>query len=407
VVPPRSGEINLRLYGANATDDTLSAVALLDSLFYNNAVRVVARFDAIEDTLADFSNIVSSSLDSALWISRAGAAGDTPDNYFTITIDADSVSGTADLINFPVLLTADNFPDEAKDSDLGTVFAGGGIRFVDAVGDTLPREIVDFTPNSTPGSATAEIWVLVDTLSYNNDTVITCAYFSGYSEPDSSDTYGMRSVWADYNGVWHLNDLTTTTVLNSSSLGIDGVKIAANVPNEVAGKIGQAQDFDVSAASYINVTDSAYNFTGDFTFSAWINAASVANNKAIFNKRLNVTYQYQFRHAPSVLSLLCTGGSVTGSTTISTSTWYHVSCTRDADGNTVIYLNGESDGSDTSDTITTQALSVYIGYDGGQAFDGVIDNMMVLDEVRSGDWIATEYSNQNTPATFAIEGALQ
>ncbi len=70
VVPPRSGEINLRLYGANAAEDTLSAVALLDSLFYNNAVRVVARFDAIEDTLADFSNIVSSSLDSALWVSQ-------------------------------------------------------------------------------------------------------------------------------------------------------------------------------------------------------------------------------------------------------------------------------------------------------------------------------------------------
>jgi len=77
VVPPRSGEINLRLYGANATEDTLSAVALLDSLFYNNAVRVVARFDAIEDTLADFSNIVSTSLDSALWVSRT-IASDTP-----------------------------------------------------------------------------------------------------------------------------------------------------------------------------------------------------------------------------------------------------------------------------------------------------------------------------------------
>jgi len=72
VVPPRSGEINLRLYGANATEDTLSAVALLDSLFYNNAVRVVARFDAVLDTAAYHlgnETPVSTSRDSALWIS--------------------------------------------------------------------------------------------------------------------------------------------------------------------------------------------------------------------------------------------------------------------------------------------------------------------------------------------------
>ena len=340
-------------------------------------------------------------------VSRAGGGGASPDNYFTITIDADSVSGTADLINFPVLLTADNFPDEAKDSDLGTVFAGGGIRFVDAVGDTLPREIVDFTPNSTPGSATAEIWVLVDTLSYNNDTVITCAYFSGYSEPDSSDTYGMRSVWSDYSGVYHLGDLTTSTVLNSSSGGIDGTKAAANVPNEVSGKIGAAQDFDVSSTARVAITDTANNFTGDFTFSAWVNASSVSNYRPIVSKRDGGTYQYQFRLAPAVTSLLCTGGSVAGSTSLSTSTWHHVSCTRDDDGNTVIYLNGSSDGSDTSDTITTQSLDVYIGFDGGAAFDGIIDNVMLIDTVRSADWIATEYANQNSPGPFAIEGALQ
>jgi len=58
------GELNFRLRGANATNDTVSAVALVDSLEYNQAARIYAQFHAITDTMASFTTIANSGTDS-------------------------------------------------------------------------------------------------------------------------------------------------------------------------------------------------------------------------------------------------------------------------------------------------------------------------------------------------------
>ena len=40
-------------------------------------------------------------------------------------------------------------------------------------------------------------------------------------------------------------------------------------------------------------------------------------------------------------------------------------------------------------------------------FDGIIDELRISNILRSADWIATEYNNQNDPSTFWIESLLQ
>ena len=94
--------------------------------------------------------------------------------------------------------------------------------------------------------------------------------------------------------------------------------------------------------------------------------------------------------------------------------WNYVTITRTAT-TTSFYLNGNADGSSGVTTVTTAGQPSGIGSDPNGAFDLTEQYLGLIDEVRlsasstssgarSGDWIVTEYRNQNSPATFYYLG---
>jgi len=73
-----------------------------------------------------------------------------------------------------------------------------------------------------------------------------------------------------------------------------------------------------------------------------------------------------------------------------------------------LYVNGVLDISNT-DTSTvlrssTKGLQLLI-YNGSTSFNGLLDEVEISNAARSGDWIATQYNNHSSPATFYSVGA--
>ena len=76
----------------------------------------------------------------------------------------------------------------------------------------------------------------------------------------------------------------------------------------------------------------------------------------------------------------------------------------DRDGNAAFYLNGAADGAvDMTSRAgdTSNAIVARIGMtSSGAGLVGVLDELRVSSVARSAAWIAADYANQSSPATF-------
>jgi hypothetical protein len=328
-----------------------------------------------------------------------------------ITIDETKVD--ANLTDFPVLvkLTSSNF-DFTK-----ALSNGNDIRFTSSDGQTLlkyERERHDAT------NEVAEYWVKIPSVSgsVNTDFYI---YFGNVSASDGADP---TNVWdANFKGVWHMKDLTTSTVKDSTNSGYDGTKRLANNPLEVDGKIAKGQDYERDNQDYIyksNVTP----VTNAWTLECWVKFETIGSIFHILvviaptSGTVNLC-QIAKEDDPVKFSIRVRNSSgsyiklYTGATTPSINTWYYVVGTWDGT-NAKIFLNGEEDTPytryhDTSGTQTNTTREIYLGNDLSHisGLDGILDEVRISNVARSADWIkASYYSGNDTLVSYGIEEAL-
>ena len=167
---------------------------------------------------------------------------------------------------------------------------------------------------------------------------------------------------------------------------------------------------------YIDLgTPEALNLTQNMSISAWINTNTIASGTRVIICDCNTpTNQSQFcleiNRTAGKISALANGQevAVTGSTTLSTDTWYHVALTRSGstgNWNYVIYLNGVVDGSATTSDNPSSQQGVAIGRFGKDSsgyFSGKIDEVAVLNIALSGAQIQGIYD-----ATEVVDGVPQ
>jgi hypothetical protein len=174
-----------------------------------------------------------------------------------ITIDADKVAG--DLTDFPVLISL-------TDSDLADYAQNFGedIFFTTSGGTKLSHEIESF--NSYTGELYA--WVEIPSLSSTTDTEI----YMYFGNSDCSSQEDVTGTWSNgYVAVYHMNDATTSTILDSTSNDNDGTKKAANEPIETDAKIYKGQEFD-GTDDYVFLSDSSsLNPSSEITWNFWVN----------------------------------------------------------------------------------------------------------------------------------------
>ena len=151
----------------------------------------------------------------------------TPDGHkaFTATV---SYQGTS-AENVPVLL---HLSETAIENFRYADVTASGFEIVDASGNLLPWEIDTWNTNGE-----SLLWVRLPV--WQDGETLTVRYGADFPNAPSA----AAETWADYVGVWHLNDTNGASAYgsypNSTAVsGIDGEKASASIA-DVAGRIGK------------------------------------------------------------------------------------------------------------------------------------------------------------------------
>lgn len=320
-------------------------------------------------------------------------------NRVELHLDASMVSGSQDLINFPLLVTEACLP---PDIFAQTQVTGIDVQFtLDTLGtQVLPYERVSF------GSATAEFHVLVPTIYANQNTTFYVWYGNEYATDTSTNT-----VWTGLSGVWHMNE-TSGNAWDSSPNG--NTLIDNNLVGSATGKIGNARDFERDVTQFLSISDAdqmGLEPSDDWTISFWVNHETVASggvNDVYVSKFSNTSRSFHIYSETEgdIGASITTGGSYMTkdvSWLPIVGTWYHMVVVYDASAASIQYFsNGQLLGTQTGYGSSVDNSSANFKIGGVDYYNDKLD--AVMDEVRvypyalSADWIATMYDNQCNPA---------
>ena len=311
-----------------------------------------------------------------------------------IEIDHTKVPNT-DQTNFPVLISG-TYPFLATVANGGRLQNAHGYDILftaDCLGGSkLSHEIESYNP--VTGQFVA--WVNVPLLSHASDTVI---YLSYGNPVISASTENPAGVWdPNFAGVYHLGKNGTLSasdsVATNESSNIDNATAATGLIDGAAGFSGNGE---IGAFNRITFPPNGV------TLSAWFNtSANQATNSDITLVDVRGNIIAALYVTGNVLKFHLSGGVsqnpfVSSATNVIDGNWHHAVGTYD--GTTArLYLDGQPNAS-------LAAPNVFV--DGrvdatelGLFFAGTLDETRISTNVRSADWIKTEYNNQISPSTF-------
>ena len=319
-----------------------------------------------------------------------------------ITIDRTKVDG--DLVNFPILISTTDIDlrDKAQDD-------GDDILFMDDIGvaNRLYHEIEYYDGSS----GELVVWVNVADLSSDQDTVL----FMYYGNPSSSNQHAPEMVWdSDYEAVYHMDDLTTSTLEDSTGNGYTMTETGN--PIEADTKIGKGQDYEASSKMYHSSSEILdMDANQDMTCELWFNAESYRSHSFVGTDDGDDLYYWSIRGLDDgklVLSL-CDGSSPANNLfwdgPYALSEWYYLAVVIDRENEyQYLYINGNEEENSSIEGIggvDNEDETWFIGHggnlpDGSRRWDGLADEIRVSNVVRSPNWIHTSYLNQNDPSSF-------
>lgn len=332
-----------------------------------------------------------------------------------ITIQESEIPGNNALVDFPVLL-------HHTDADLATTSNGGyvehsngyDIRAALADGTELDQELEYYDP------ATGEIalWVRYPSLSATNDSEIHLFFgnSSVSSDPSSASTWS-----GNYNGVYHFagNADDATGVYDASR---NGTSTASN------GLIGEGEDFDGNN-DFLEIDQDAIPSNGGWTISMWVRFNSGGDDRQyLFDMRIdNGNDEFSLRYDDDDEEVRWrymdddenrSRNEIEEDAVFDDSEWYHLVAIGEWNGSTQeLYIDGQRVGVDNSSASASPSRPrpFLIGadqrnvwyFDVRNEFDGIMDEVRILNTQLSAAWIETEYNNQNDPGSFYTIGTLQ
>ncbi|MHA2335335.1 MAG: DUF2341 domain-containing protein, partial [Candidatus Hodarchaeales archaeon] len=338
-----------------------------------------------------------------------------------ITIDASQVSGSGNLIDFPILI---NLSDTDLHDTSKVQTDGDDILFTDAFGTKLDHEIELFDQTGNGTHANLLAWIKIPSLSGTIDTNITMYY--GNNAVNSQEN--PEGVWlSDYGAIWHLTDDFLDSTVNNN----DGTNSGST---DIQGIIADGQSFE-GPSDHVNVgsgTSIDNVFNGGATISTWIylygwgggnygrildksTATDGSNGWGMCVDNVNPISKHLlfYRDFSAERGLWYTPAD-----SLSLDQWYYLVVSFDdsnEDNVPTVYINGVSQSlvadssSDAEGTaVDDSAQSLYIGkYSGSntRTFDGIIDEVRISYTFRSSNWINTEYDNQLNPESFHTTGS--
>ena len=347
-----------------------------------------------------------------------------------IKITFNNADQGANLVNFParVALTSSRVT-------YGTFKANGDdIRFIDADGITeLDYEIENWNTAST-----SNLWVEVPQIDSASSTDHIYMY---YGNSDASAVATTTGVWdINYVTVHHFGQSSGTyedsTLYNHDSGSVTSVTRTS----AVTGSIGYTTQLAGGASnSYVSIADSADYDMSNYTIESYIrkigNGTSISTGTggqtAIYPVITKGMAEAESQAADIQFFMGVTTGNVmgadfehasgsqnspvTGTSTVSNDTWYHVAERFDNTNDTLrIYKGGyreqTTSTTNTPNTGGTQKVGIGTGtkaagvISAGGGFNGYIDEVRISNIVRAEEWIAASaFSIADSYNTYASE----
>lgn len=160
---------------------------------------------------------------------------------------------------------------------------------------------------------------------------------------------GVNPLWNGLFAYYSSDNTPNDSLLTYNATLINGTTYAA-------GKINNSFSFD-GVNDYASISNDVFKPTSNYTISFWVNVSDLSVNRSIFTTGTGTSNGIRiFLNTSGNIVFAVNGGSLTTISTLSTSTWYHVSCVYDGTGKK-IYLNGVLNRSDSVTTIPTWAVS--------------------------------------------------
>ena len=216
-------------------------------------------------------------------------------------------------------------------------------------------------------------------------------------------------------GLWSFeNDVSGGIVQDSSTYGNDGTMENFSSNTSVAGREGQALEFDGSD-DFVNLGTNLsilQNVSG-VTLAAWVKPDSIfVETKIIAFSIYNsgsMTEEQRASLSLSLYSIKAAGRApdsqglqeVSATTILSSDTWYHVAAVIDyANDSITIYLDGQQEDSEavnfiniTTDNSVSASSAIGSEADGGDSFfNGMIDEVIILNRPLSASEIESLYN---------------
>ncbi|MBU2608972.1 MAG: DUF2341 domain-containing protein [Chloroflexi bacterium] len=323
-----------------------------------------------------------------------------------ITIQSSQVA--ANLSDFPMLVSY------ASDSDLANDAQNDGddILFTAADETTkLSHEIEKF--NGATGELAA--WVKIPSLSSTTNTEI----YMYYENPGAANQENATDVWSNgYEAVYHIHDDFQDSTGNHDATN--------NGSQDITGIIADGQDFipvdEIQAGSW-SVSGS------DITIQGWVNPDDFDQDdprvvsKAKNNKTDEKDHVFMLGLGGSgeryVRGRIKTGTSDSSGTTtlvastnpLTTATWQLIALSYD--GSSMRLFKNGTQVTSTSKTgnLRQNSWAISMGNNPGKndsgytSWDGKLDEIRISSVARSGNWLSTEYNNQNFPFDFYATGS--
>ncbi|MHA2100826.1 MAG: DUF2341 domain-containing protein, partial [Candidatus Kariarchaeaceae archaeon] len=331
--------------------------------------------------------------------------------YKIIKIDHRRIFGSGGHSNFPLLISL-------LDPDLRFDVQSDGDDIAFSLGSIwLDHEIELFNQNFNGTHAELITWVRIPDLSTSLDTYIRMYY--------GNATMGSRQnptgVWdSSYKGVWHLKE-TSGFTLDSTSYDENGI-VTGTVIRPSSGQVGDAYNYGADGTFNVGdpIDDHLDFSTESFMVSMWMNVDTSTGDLQIplykgASSTIDPGYCFSTPITGNSLGFYIADGTSnegSPSASIEFDSWIHIVGIVDRTNNLVrIFKNGTEvgTGTDISGILSladTQNLDFQCAYP-THYFDGLLDEIRVLNQTRSKDWIKTEYYNQYDPNSFYSIGQEQ
>lgn len=269
----------------------------------------------------------------------------------------------------------------------------------------------------------AELWVKIPSINPKQDLLLFLYYDSNQSDNTSfvGDTNSTlaETVWdSNYKGVWHMSQDPSGSapqLLDSTSNNNDGTSLGSMTSADlVDGKVGKAIEHDnVDDGFTIPNTGNIFDLTTSWTIEACVkafNATSLggAANPIIFKiandglneETFNMRYLAESRYAIGLERASDDVDLSAFSLTHIHNEWYHIVGVYDGT-DLKIYVNGVLEDTNNIGSVIayTGPAPLKIGnilnsnFDGKGVFDGIIDNVLILDVGKSASYAKANFHN--------------